>query len=66
VRSRAEVAFVLELVRAGWNDCEIARQTGIPGEPSGIGEAGAFRISTASERDPVLMSGVVLRAMVTR
>jgi hypothetical protein len=30
VRSRAEVAFVLELVRAGWNDCEIARQTGIP------------------------------------
>jgi hypothetical protein len=30
VRSRAEVAFVLELVRAGWNDCEIARETGIP------------------------------------
>jgi hypothetical protein len=22
--------FVLELVRAGWNDCEIARETGIP------------------------------------
>jgi len=30
VRSRAEVAFVLELVRAGWNDCQIARETGIP------------------------------------
>jgi hypothetical protein len=30
VRSRAEVAFVLELVRAGWNDCEIARETAIP------------------------------------
>ena len=30
MRSRAEVAFVLELVRAGWNDCEIARETGIP------------------------------------
>jgi Homeodomain-like domain len=30
VRSRAEVAFVLELVRAEWNDCEIARETGIP------------------------------------
>jgi hypothetical protein len=30
VRSRAEVASVLELVRAGWNDCEIARETGIP------------------------------------
>jgi Homeodomain-like domain len=30
VRSRAEVSFVLELVRAGWNDCEIARETGIP------------------------------------
>jgi hypothetical protein len=30
VRSRAEVAFVLELVRAEWNNCEIARETGIP------------------------------------
>jgi hypothetical protein len=30
VRSRAEVSFALELVRAGWNDCEIARETGIP------------------------------------
>jgi Homeodomain-like domain len=30
VRSRAEVAFVLELVRAEWSDCEIARETGIP------------------------------------
>jgi hypothetical protein len=30
VRSRAEVDRVLELVRAGWNDCEIARETGIP------------------------------------
>jgi len=30
VRSRAEVTFVLELVRAGWNDCQIARETGIP------------------------------------
>ena len=30
MRSREEVAFVLELVRAGWNDCEIARETGIP------------------------------------
>jgi hypothetical protein len=30
VRSREEVAFVIELVRAGWNDCEIARETGIP------------------------------------
>jgi hypothetical protein len=30
VRSRAEVGFVLELVRAGWNDCEIARETSIP------------------------------------
>jgi hypothetical protein len=30
VRSRAEVAFVLELVRAEWNDCQIARETGIP------------------------------------
>jgi hypothetical protein len=30
VRSRAEVAFVPELVRAEWNDCEIARETGIP------------------------------------
>jgi hypothetical protein len=30
VRSREEVAFVLELVEAGWNDCEIARETGIP------------------------------------
>jgi hypothetical protein len=30
VRSRAEVAHVLELVRSGWNNCEIARETGIP------------------------------------
>jgi hypothetical protein len=30
VRSRAEVAFVLELVRAEWNDSQIARETGIP------------------------------------
>src|SRR4029450_11863356 len=30
VRSREEVAFVLELVRAGWNDCEIARETSSP------------------------------------
>jgi hypothetical protein len=30
VRSREEVAFVLDLVRAGRNDCEIARETGIP------------------------------------
>jgi hypothetical protein len=30
VRSRAEVAVVLELARAEWNDCEIARETGIP------------------------------------
>jgi hypothetical protein len=30
VRSREEVAVVLELVGAGWNDCEIARETGIP------------------------------------
>ena len=30
MRSRAEVGFVLELVRAGWNDCEISRETGIP------------------------------------
>jgi hypothetical protein len=30
VRSREEVAVVLELVRAGWNDCEIARENGIP------------------------------------
>lgn len=30
MRSEDEVNFVLELVRAGWNDCEIARETGIP------------------------------------
>jgi hypothetical protein len=30
MRSREEVGFVLELVRAGWNDCQIARETGIP------------------------------------
>jgi hypothetical protein len=30
VRSKEEVAFVMELVRGGWNDCEIARETGIP------------------------------------
>jgi hypothetical protein len=30
VRSRAEVDNVLEFVRAGRNDCEIARETGIP------------------------------------
>jgi hypothetical protein len=30
VRSREEVALVLEHVRAGHNDCEIARETGIP------------------------------------
>jgi hypothetical protein len=30
VRSRAEVDKVLGFVRAGWNDCEIARKTGIP------------------------------------
>lgn len=30
MRSREEVSFVLELVRAGWNDCQIARETGIP------------------------------------
>jgi hypothetical protein len=30
VRSREEVAVVLELVRAGWNDCEIAREIGLP------------------------------------
>ena len=30
MRSRAEVAFVLELVRAEWNDSQIARETGIP------------------------------------
>ena len=30
MRSRAEVAFVLELVRTEWNHCQIARETGIP------------------------------------
>ena len=30
MRSREEVALVLELARAGWNDCEISRETGIP------------------------------------
>ena len=30
MRSEEEVALVLELVRARWNDCEIARETGIP------------------------------------
>jgi hypothetical protein len=30
VRSEEEVELVLELVRAHWNDCEIARETGIP------------------------------------
>jgi hypothetical protein len=30
VRTQEEVATVLELVRAGVNDCEIARRTGIP------------------------------------
>jgi hypothetical protein len=30
VRSEEEVEVVLELVQAGWNDCEIARETGIP------------------------------------
>jgi hypothetical protein len=30
VRSEEEVALVLELVRARWKDCEIARETGIP------------------------------------
>ena len=30
MRSREEVAAVLELVKAGWNDCEIARELGIP------------------------------------
>ena len=30
MRSREEVATVLELARAGLNDCEIARRTGIP------------------------------------
>jgi hypothetical protein len=30
MRTREEVVLVLELVRAGRNDCEIARQTGIP------------------------------------
>jgi hypothetical protein len=30
VRSREEVDLVLELVRAGRNDCEIVRETGIP------------------------------------
>jgi hypothetical protein len=30
VRSQEEVVTVLELVRAGLNDCEISRRTGIP------------------------------------
>jgi hypothetical protein len=30
MRTREEVALVLELIRAGRNDCEIARETGIP------------------------------------
>jgi hypothetical protein len=30
VRSREEVARVLGLARMGWNDCQIARETGIP------------------------------------
>lgn len=30
MRSREEVVLVLELVRAGWNDCEISRETGVP------------------------------------
>jgi len=30
MRTREEVATVLELVQAGLNDCEIARRTGIP------------------------------------
>jgi hypothetical protein len=30
VRPEEEVELVLELVRARWNDCEIARKTGIP------------------------------------
>jgi hypothetical protein len=30
VWSREKVSIVLELVREGWNDCQIARETGIP------------------------------------
>jgi hypothetical protein len=30
MRTREEVAAVLELVAAGWNNCQIARETGIP------------------------------------
>jgi len=51
VRSRAEVATVLELVRAGLNDCEIARRTGIPrGTIRGwrIGRAPNFERSRAT------------------
>jgi hypothetical protein len=30
MRSREEVAVVLERIGVGWNDCQIARETGIP------------------------------------
>ena len=41
MRSRQEVAVVLDLVRAGWNDCEIARETEFREALSGTGgEAG--------------------------
>ena len=48
MRSEEEVALVLELVRARWNDCEIARETGIPRAPSGAGGLGALRTSVVS------------------
>ena len=48
VRTREEVARVLEPVLAGHNDCEIARELAIPRGPSGTGEGERRRTSTGS------------------
>ena len=52
MRSREEVALVLELARAGWHDCEISRETASRDRPFWIGEAGACRTSTRIEWRP--------------
>jgi hypothetical protein len=59
MRSREEVASVLELVRAGWSDCEIERETGIP-RPTILGwRQGARRTSTGYEPAPFQTAGTV-------
>ena len=65
MRSRAEVALVLQLVQVGWNDSQIARETGIPRRTIRTGDTGGRRTLTVSARGSTRMPGAALSAAVT-